>query len=167
MDANKLKGMAVVSIAEGAKLGYVDDLLFDTQTLRPVALRVAAGGQHFVIPFEQLKNIGADAITVESSQVTQVAGKEGTFSNLLGLSKIKGLKVIDTAGTFLGTIASVEIDLADGHVLSLTAHKGGVLGLGGTSTTIDTAAIRSVGAEIVTVATQEPPPAEQPPPPEQ
>jgi sporulation protein YlmC with PRC-barrel domain len=167
MDANKLKGMAVVSIAEGAKLGYVDDLLFDTQTLRPVVLRVAGGGQHFVIPFEQLKNIGADAITVESSQVTQVAGKEGAFSNLLGLSKIKGLKVIDTAGTLLGTIASVEIDLADGRAVNLTAHKGGVLGIGGTSTTIDTAAIRSVGAEIVTVATQEPPPAGQPPPPEQ
>ncbi|HEU5329193.1 MAG TPA: PRC-barrel domain-containing protein [Thermomicrobiales bacterium] len=29
MDADKLKGMAIISVAEGARLGRVDEVLFD------------------------------------------------------------------------------------------------------------------------------------------
>lgn len=156
MDADKLKGRPVVSIAEGTKLGRVDDLLFDTEALRVAALQISGDNrQQFVIPFDRLKNIGADAVTVESSQVTQTPSKGGAFSALSGLGKVKGLKVVDETGTLLGTVHSIAIDQVTGEIVSLIAHKGGVLGLGGTSATIEAGAIRSVGSDVMTVAAGE------------
>lgn len=154
MDAEKLRGMAVVSVAEGAKLGYVDDILFDAPALRVVALRVRGDAQMFAIPFERLQKIGADAITVESSQVTQVVSKPGPFDNLADLGQIKRLKVVDEAGTLLGTVEHLAIDPVSGQVTSVTAHRGGLLGLGGAATTIEARAIHSVGSELMTVGSQ-------------
>ena len=152
MDADKLKGMAIVSINEGATLGHIDDLLFDTRGLEVEAFRVKGSGQSFVVPFSQVKNVGADAVTVESSQVAQVVAKDSPVGGLAGLNQIKRLKVVDEAGTLFGTVNSVDVDPLTGRVLSLTARKGGVLGLGGETTIIDGGSVRSVGAEVMTVA---------------
>src|SRR5215210_3750251 len=153
MEADTLKGMPIVSLADGAKLGRIEEVLFDTRPLRAAALRAAGDGQGFVIPFEQLKNIGADAVTVESGQVTQTASKEGAFSGLHGLGELTKFKVVDEAGTLVGTIRGIELDPATGRVAGVSVHKGGLLGLGGTTTTIDPAAIRGVGDAMLTVVT--------------
>jgi sporulation protein YlmC with PRC-barrel domain len=150
MEADKLKGMAIISVTEGSRLGRVADVLIDTAALRVGALRAEDSGKAFVIPFELLKNIGSDAITVESSQVTQTDG--GAFGALVGLGDFKKLKVVDEGGSFLGTISGVELDVASGRLAGLTAHKGGMLGLGGTATAIEVGQVRGVGPEVLTVA---------------
>lgn len=152
MDAGKLKGMAIVSIGEGATLGHVADVLFDTKALRIDALEVKGTGRQFVVPFNRIKNVGSDAVTIESSQVTQTLSTEGTGGALTGLDRIKRLKVVDETGTHLGTVSSVEIDQATGQVLRLAAHKGGLLGMGGESTSIAAGDIRGIGPEVMTVA---------------
>jgi sporulation protein YlmC with PRC-barrel domain len=152
MDAESLKGMAVVSIAEAARLGRVTDVLFETTPLRVEALRAANDDTDFVIPFEQVRTLGADAVMVESSEVTQMASAGSTFGALSGLAELRALKVVDEAGTFLGTVRKVELDGLSGHVVRLVAHKGGALGIGGVDTAIDVAAIRSVGSDVLTVA---------------
>jgi sporulation protein YlmC with PRC-barrel domain len=152
MDAAKLRTMAIVSVTEGSKLGYVDDVLFDAPALRVAALRARGDGQEFVVPFDRVRSVGADAVTVESSAVAQLANPGGAVSGLVGLERIKQLKVVDDAGTLLGTIQQIVIDPPSGRVTSLRVHRGGVLGLGGTTTTIDVRAIHSVGGEIMTVA---------------
>jgi uncharacterized protein YrrD len=151
MDVASLKGIAVVSVTEGAKLGRVEEVLFDTQALKVAAFRAKGDGQAFVVPFEQVKNIGTDAVMVESSRVTQAASQGSPFSGLPGLDQLKGLKVVDGNGTFLGTVSHVEFDPVTGRVEGLSAHKGGVLGLGGTTTALGTDAIVSVGTELITV----------------
>lgn len=161
MDADKLKGMAIISVAEGARLGRVDEVLFDTAGLRAGGLHASGEGQNFVVPFEQVKNIGADAVTVESSQVTQAASKGATFDALTSLSALKKRKVVDETGALIGTVASLDIDPASGKITSITAHKGGVLGLGGASTVIDASSVHGVGPELLTIAALPEPPAEQ------
>lgn len=153
MDADTLKGLAVVSIAEGTKLGRVEDVLVDPQAWRAAALLVGGEGQSFVIPFEKVARIGPDAVTVDSSQVTQIESAGDAFSGLPGLGELTRLKVVDAAGTLVGTVAGVDIDGASGRVLSLLVHKGGVLGIGRTATTIGIEAVRGVGADLITVAT--------------
>ena len=152
MDAQKLKGMAVIALDDSTRLGRIEDLLFDPKTLQAVALRVRGDGQTFVIPFQEIKAIGTDAVTVESTRVTQVASQGGAFSALPGLDAIKKLKVIDETGTLLGLVSAIEIDQAAGQALTLSVHKGGLLGLGGQTTTLSTQAVRSVGPELITVA---------------
>jgi hypothetical protein len=72
MDAHTLKSMAIVSITEGTKPGYVTEPLLD----------------------------------------------------------LTARKVVDHAGTLLGTISRVEIDPGSGAITQLSAHTGGMLGTG-------------------------------------
>jgi sporulation protein YlmC with PRC-barrel domain len=153
MDADTIKGLAVVSIAEGTKLGRVEDVLVDPRAWRVAALLAGGDGQAFVIPFEEVAHIGPDAVTVGSSRVTQIESAGDAFSGLPGLGRLTRLKVVDEAGTLVGTVAGVDVDGASGRVLSLLVHKGGVLGIGRTVTTIGVEAVRGVGADLITVAT--------------
>ncbi len=151
MDADKLKGMTIVSIADAARLGRIAEVLFETQPLRVAAFTVAGRDTEFVIPFEQVRNVGADAVTVESSQVTQAAGTGSSFGSLPGLANLQKLKVVDEAGTYVGTIETVELDPATGRVSELVARRGGILGVGGARARIVAKAIRSVGPEVLTI----------------
>ena len=158
MNGASLKSMAIVSVTEGSRLGRVDDLLIDTAKRQVVALQASDQGRRFIVPFPLVQNIGKDAITVESSQVTQVEGQGGQAAGVLRLDEFLKLKVVDDSGTFLGTVSQVSIEPANGQLISLDAHKGGLLGLGGTTTTVAAEQLRAIGAEIVTVANIEPQP---------
>jgi sporulation protein YlmC with PRC-barrel domain len=152
MDANALIGMTIVSVAEAARLGKVADVVFATDPLTVAALHLRGDGTDFIVPFDHVRNLGADAVTVDSSQVTQMASAGDTFDGLPRLTKLVQLKVVDDAGTLIGTLQSIELDPPTGRVERLVAHRGGVLGIGGASRTIAAEAIRSVGVDILTVA---------------
>ncbi len=153
MEAQKLKGMTVVSISEASRLGLITDVLFETEPLRVAALRAVGEETEFVVPFELVRNLGADAVTVESSQVTQMASEGSTLGSLMGLERLQHLKVVDEAGTFVGTVHSAEVDPASGSVLDVVVRKGGLLGIGRETTTVSATAIRSVGVDVLTVRT--------------
>ncbi len=155
MDAHTLKGMAIVSLSEGTKLGYVEQPLLDLTARKVVALQVRGESGTFIVRFDAVTNVGADAITVESSAATQTPSTGGAADGLHDLDELRKLKVVDRAGTLLGTISHVEIDPASGAITQLAAHKGGMLGMGGATTPIDARAIVSVGPELLTVNTEE------------
>jgi sporulation protein YlmC with PRC-barrel domain len=156
VNANALKGLAVVSLREGTKLGAIDQPLFDMTTRQLGALAVSGDAGDFIVPFPQIQQIGSDAVTVTSSQVTQTPSTGSTLGALLSLHDLKKLKVVDQTGTLLGTIHDVDVDLVSGQITQLTAHKGGLLGVGGTSTPIEATAILMVGPELLTVTTTAP-----------
>ncbi len=152
MDTGKLKGIAVVSQDEGAKLGEVSATLFELTTLQLRAFQVKGDGQTFIVPLDQVRTIGTDAIMVQGSQATQTASKGGDFGHLVEFNTLKKLKVVDAAGTLVGTMTGLDLDPTTGRALHLVIHKGGMLGFGGETTTIDAGAISGVGTEIITVA---------------
>ena len=151
MNTDKLKGIAVVSKDEGAKLGKVETALFDPVNLDLRALQVKGEGQMFLVPFDQVAAFGTDAVMVRSSQVTQAQATGGALDQLVPLDTLKKLKVVDAAGTLLGTVRDVELDDASGRAVRLIVHKGGMLGFGGETTTLEITAVRGVGAEVITV----------------
>jgi len=152
MDIDKLKGMAIVSVSEGSRLGRVDDVLINTSGIQIGALKIAHDGQQFMIPFNLIKSIGSDAITVESSQVTQAEGSAA--GAMVSLRDFKKLKMVDESGTLLGMLSSVDFDQQSGKLVQLSVHKGGMLGLGGTTTAVDTSQVRGIGREVVTVSAE-------------
>ncbi len=154
MDAHTLKGMAIVSIQEGTRLGYVEQPLLDLTARRVAALQVRSESGTFIVRFDEVQSVGADAITVASSAATHIPSTGGGADELRDLDEVGTLKVVDHAGRFLGTVSHVEIDPANGEITRLEAHKGGMLGMGGTTTPIDTRAIVSVGSELLTVNTE-------------
>lgn len=150
MDVDKLTGLASVSVSEGTKIGVVDGALFDPATLRVTALAVKGTGGRFVIPFDRVTAFGADAVTIASSAVTQIPGGDGTSAEV-ALDSLQKRKVVDAAGTLLGILQRVDIDPPSGALGSIAVHKGGMLGLGGETTTIPAAAIATVGHDLITI----------------
>jgi sporulation protein YlmC with PRC-barrel domain len=151
MNASDLKGMAVISLGEGTKLGEVDQPLFDLPNRRICALHIKGDSGISVLPFEAIERIGSDAITVVTSRVTQTPGVDSSGQGLLDLEALRKLKIVNQDGTFLGKLSDVEFDPRDGHVTHLAAHKGGMLGMGGTTTPIGTNASLAAGPELLTV----------------
>lgn len=147
MDASTLKGRAVVSLTEGAKLGSIAQPLFDPQMEHLCAFEMKGDEGIFILPFGQVQSIGADAITVASHQVVH-GSMAGT---LIELDQVMHMKVVDRVGTFLGEIAHVDIDPTNGNVVRIATHKGGMLGIGGTTTPIEPATILSVGPDLITL----------------
>jgi sporulation protein YlmC with PRC-barrel domain len=149
MDVRKIRGMAVVTLAEAGRVGQVTDLLFDLSPLRAVALRVRAEEGDVLVPFDRIREIGADAITTDSAEALGVQSREGR--HMPGIDEISKLKVVDEHGTLLGTITELDIDPSDGHVAKVDVRKGEILGVGGERQTVDADRILSVGQEVLTV----------------
>jgi sporulation protein YlmC with PRC-barrel domain len=152
MNIDKFRGLAVVSLDEGLKLGTVDHALFDPATLELRALQVTGDGRTFIIPWGLIATIGADAVMVASSRATQTTTQGGTLGNLVDRRTLQRLKVVDATGTLVGTLSDLESDQTTGAMLRITVSKGGFLGRFGETTVIDAAAIRGIGTNIVTVA---------------
>lgn len=151
MKASALKEKPVVSMADGAKVGNVRDVLFDTTNLRAEALVLTGSGGQSVLPFGSIRGIGSDAITVESAADTHGSAGQTTLDSLRGLDDLTDLPVVNGEGTHLGQVREIEVQQHDGRLVELSVHRGGMLGIGGTTVTVPAAAIRSIGPKIVTV----------------
>ncbi len=157
MKISDLIGKPVVSMADGEKVGVVKDLVIDPEKLHATAFLLGgAPGQGF-LPLEAVKSVGADAITIESAHLIKWA--TGQLSTATGREAcdLKNLTVVDGSGTALGKLLEIYIDLPSGRIVSLHVSGGGVFGIGGHSTDIPAANVRTIGASLITA---EPPPAE-------
>jgi sporulation protein YlmC with PRC-barrel domain len=112
MNTAKLKGVAVVALGEGTKLGAIDRALFDPATLALRALQVTGDGRTFLVPWDLVQTVGADAVMVESSQVARTSAQGGAFGNLLDRKALQRLKVVDATGTLVGILSGIEPDPA-------------------------------------------------------
>ncbi|MFI5276816.1 MAG: hypothetical protein ACHQ1E_06070 [Ktedonobacterales bacterium] len=67
MRADTLKGRAAVTLANAARIGYIDDAFFDADDRTVLGFLVKAGAFHRTegLPRPRVWAIGADAITVD------------------------------------------------------------------------------------------------------
>jgi sporulation protein YlmC with PRC-barrel domain len=157
MKASALKSMAVVSMADGLQIGRVEDVLFDTSNLRVAALALTTSGGQSVLPFSSVHRIGTDAVTVETTNAAQAAVATAPGNALRHLSDMIGLKIVNGEGSYLGDVREVLIDEVVGGIVELEAHRGGMLGLGGTSVRVLASDIRGIGPDLVTANVTEHP----------
>ena len=153
MKAHVLRDKPVVSMADGTKVGSVQELLFDTTKFRLAAFLLTGDGGKSVLPFEGVRNFGDDVITVENASATEGVQGNTALDAWRGWKDVSQLRVINGEGSWLGDIRDLEVDPKDGHIGEITAHRGGLLGLGGSSVTIPASAIRGIGPKVITVDT--------------
>ena len=151
MDAQDMKGLSVVSIAEADRLGRVEEVLFHAQPLRAAALRVTTPQGVRFMGIDTIRNIGDDAITTDTDATAAAGEPELRHQDLRALEDIEKLKVVDDEGGYLGRITRVELDPSSGDVQSVDVRKGDVLGWGGDTMTIPRDQIVAVGPELITV----------------
>lgn len=122
MKASDLKGRAIVTLSDAAKVGQVDDVLFDAEYRRVLGLRVKKG--HFdkaeAVSRDNVTAVGADAVTVPSPDVVNAEDRFAELSGATPLSRARGTKVITEGGDLLGTIDEIELDDQAHAVISYT-----------------------------------------------
>lgn len=154
MKTQVLRNMPVVSMADGAKVGNVEDVLFDAADLRVVALLLRTSSGQSLVPFASVSNIGADAVIIESTTATEGAAGQTARDGLRGLDELTNLPVVNGEGTILGEVTDLEFAPADGRLSEIDVHSGGILGIGVTHLTVAASSIRRIGPKLITVDVQ-------------
>lgn len=148
LTTRELDKKAVVSVSDGLKVGTVKDLLIDTTTLAATDLLVSGDSGLGRVPIENIKEIGQDAIMIESSQEVLWATSKASFPGRRA-KELLGLPVLDSKGNVVGSVH--ELDFLDFRITALNVHSGGVLGIGATNKRIPAEEIRGIGPKLITV----------------
>ena len=151
MDAQQLKGLAVITLNEAERVGRVEDVLFETEPLRAAALRLQTDTGARLVALSDIRTVGADAIITDDRASTEQHDAVLNRRQLPGLEDLRRLNVVGEDGRHLGHVGAVDVDPATGAVAGREIRKGEMLGLGGESRTLTPDQIISVGREIITV----------------
>ncbi len=147
MNANDLKGLAVVTLADAAKVGHVSDILFDPQYRQILGFRVkrSALGHSETVLRRDVSAVGQDAITIPTHAALN---EEGRFPELAGastLGKVEGTRIVTESGTYLGTIHAVQVDDEARTVVAYELATGLLGHLRGEHPTLSAEYVRQIG----------------------
>jgi uncharacterized protein YrrD len=113
-------GISVIALDTGAKIGEVDDLIFDLQQNRLIGILVEKAGLTHparVVPCSQVRAIGPDAVMVEGENSVIDAEKDAYINDILQKEReIKGKEVYTMEGEDLGEIVDVHFDEKTGKI---------------------------------------------------
>jgi len=154
MNTNHVNGLTVVSIGTGERLGSVSEILLGPAADHVAAFAIAAGGGGLLssstpqtrwVSANDVHAIGPDAMTVENDSVLRESPDAGEMTPI---SVLVGEKVVTEGGTFVGQVASAEIDE---HTMSVTGLEVSP-GFFKSKKLVSTVDVITVGDEIVVVA---------------
>lgn len=145
---------SVVSMADGEIVGVVKDFHIDVDRLRATAIVLGGPNGLGLLPLNTVKSFGADAITIEDTQVIQWATGQISAASGREASTLKKLSVVDGDGNTVGELQDISLDLPGGQITSLQVGKGAVFGIGGHKEDIPTASIRMIGPSLITIELQ-------------
>ena len=154
MKISDLRGNAIVSMADGERVGTVKDVLIDTGKLQATALLIGGRPGQGYLPLDRVKSFGPDAITIKNADGIQWVTGQLHDDSGREAGELTNLRVIDGSGTETGTVHEVTIDLPRGNVLTLSVRKGGVFGIGADNVDVPVSDIVSIGPSLVTVKTE-------------
>lgn len=108
---SELAGIAVVSLADGKKVGTVDDFYFDPANSTIYALRVKTGMfGHKALKVANINGIGQHAITTANEELISKESEEPKLSSFLLGRNLLSYKILSAGGTIVGTVGNVLLD---------------------------------------------------------
>ena len=141
MKFTELKGRAVVNLENAEKIGELADLLIEPGSHRILSLKVRTGlfRAAKTVLVSEVKNVGADAITVSAASLSDTTGnsyappteQQGAGASdgaqlPVEITSILGNKVVTDAGTMVGELRDVMIDWANLAITGYEVHEGGL-----------------------------------------
>jgi len=145
-----LKGMPVLSLQEGERLGQVRDLIVDPVAGQVVALVLdqrTSEREHLVVATANIHSIGDAAITVEDRSRVVPLSRIPRFKELAQAGKpIRGKMALTESGSKLGHIGDLEIDPQTFRIVSFLLK--GFLRRG---QALSAERVRTVGTDVVVV----------------
>lgn len=152
---NELKGKAIISLRDGEKIGQVDDVLIDPESLRISGLVSSSGGlldqRNRIILASDIDRWGKDAVLVQDANVSRslsdVPDREHWLS---ATSKLSGLSVVSSSGDKIGQIDDVLVD-KDGRMVAYKVSSGFADRSFGRSREIPANTTKKMGKDVVIV----------------
>src|SRR5580658_9762245 len=95
-----LIGKSVVSMADGAKVGTVEELVFHGLDLNALVVKGERG--EGLLPYISVGTNGPDAITIESYTLIDWSAGAGLGPDSKNLHQLRELSVVDSDGKSLG-----------------------------------------------------------------
>jgi sporulation protein YlmC with PRC-barrel domain len=152
-----MKGLPVITMAEGKQIGKVDDLIVDPERKAVSWLRLhrggvgMLGGERLWIPTEAVHSVGEDAVTINAEADARAPADA---PEALALVKAKrgviGNKVITESGERLGEVRDYEFDPDTFALTSLSVPPG--MNVVGEILTIAGDKVLTIGEDVIVVA---------------
>ncbi len=119
-----LRGIAVVALSNGKKIGSCDDFYFEPQTQSIFALQVKTGLlSHKVVPAASINTVGQDAITVPNEEVLRDVLDDARRATLLSGEGLRNYRVMSAGGTLVGTLGDALLDTSTPGALRVAAFE--------------------------------------------
>ena len=129
MNSKNLKGLAVISIADGEKLGTLDRVYLDPTAKRVVGFAVKhgglfAGGELGLIDVDDVHALGQDALTLADKGAVRGDRTRARLDQLVDLDELVKHRAVTEGGTFVGQVTGVEVDRTSFHLAELEISPG-------------------------------------------
>ena len=153
-----VKGLPVMTMAEGKQVGKVDDLIVDPERKAVSWLRLHSGGMGMLgaarlwVAAEAVHGVGEHAVTINAEADARLAG-DAPEAFALGKAKrgIIGSKVMTENGQRLGEVRDYEFDPYTFALTSLSVPAAG--NVPGDILTIAGENVLTIGEDVIVVAT--------------
>lgn len=152
MNSSQIKGLPVVSIAEGATFGKIEEVYIDVDARKLLGFAVAAAGgltpESAYLDAADIRSVGADAVMVDDFGA--MGGKEtrARIGALVTLDALLKRNVTTRGGIDVGTVDDVAFEPPDYAFTQIAVSPGRFK----TKTTIPIAQVISIGPEVLVVA---------------
>lgn len=154
MDIRDLKGLAVVAVQDGQRLGEVSDILLSPGDRRVVRLQISSGGlfsgRTTLVEMDAVSSVGPDAVMIPGRDVVRVESEESS-RDLLNLREFTSLRVVSDQGRLVGTVAGAEVETPSGRLATIELAPVGLSGLFGRRHSIPIEQVISIGRDVVVV----------------
>lgn len=152
-------GLKIISLQDGKEIGKVQDLIYDPDEKRIVAL-IAKNGGLFSDPkmvlINDLKNIGEDAIMIDSPNLIKSTSE--VDQKIASIAKnenyITRTRIVTSTGVELGTISDLLFDQNTGKVEQFEVSQGGLIDVKSGKKYINVSQIETIGKDVIIVSPQ-------------
>jgi uncharacterized protein YrrD len=156
MTTRLVKGMPVVSLADGTTLGAIDRVYLDPRQMAVVGFTFHQrsglfGGASGLVDISDVHAFGVDAVTVDAVAVVRSdLAVEIGHDELIDLDTLLKREVMTENGQMLGRVAAIQFGNASHALVALDLETEG------RRKRIDAGEITTVGPDLIIVADHEP-----------
>jgi uncharacterized protein YrrD len=118
MNGKDIRGLTVISIADGTQVGTVDRVYLDPAAKQVVGFSITNGVGPFggardnasTVAASGVHSLGPDALTLDDVAAAHAAWVDAAYGPLVSLDDVAGRKVVTEGGANVGEVVSLGFD---------------------------------------------------------
>lgn len=155
---SSLRGLAVVTLGNGTKVGTVENFYFEPQGSEIRAFRVKTGMMHYkMLASGVINGIGEHALTIQDEDLLRDERDQPGLDNLLPGQTLMSYRVMSTSGNIVGTIGEILLDVStplEMHIDSYELSRNLLQHFGQQAHVFSSNQVSSYGTDVVVIPEQ-------------